>query len=104
MVHFTSHRRETPMNKMRVRILHKVFHSASAWMRWMRARPIIPAVLSGIALLALAGFAGGAADDDHQNETERGASKAAIERIWSVYHRKSYSSLPQGQAPLQSAM
>jgi len=87
---------------MRVRILHKVFHSADVWMRWMRAKPMIPAVLSGIALLVLAGFASGAADDDH--ETEKGASKAAIERFWSVYHGNQYSAIPQVQAQLQTAI
>ena len=52
---------------------------------------MIPAVLSGIALLVLAGFASGAADDDH--ETEKVASKAAIERFWSVYHGKDRKSV-----------
>ncbi len=86
-------------------MLHKVFHYTGAWMRWMRwmrARPMIPAVLSGIALLVLAGFASGSADDDH--ETDRDASKAAIERFWSVYHGNQYSAIPQVQAQLQTAI
>src|SRR5438132_11004891 len=90
------------MNKMHVSMLNKVFHSSGTWMRWMRAKPMIPAVLSGIALLVLAGFASGAADDDH--ETEKGASKAAIERFWSVYHGNQYSAIPQVQAQLQTAI
>src|SRR5258708_20075314 len=102
MIHFTSHRREIAMNKTRVRILHKVFHSADVWMRSMRAKPMIPAVLSGIALLVLAGFASGAADDDH--ETEKGASKAAIERFWSVYHGNQYSAIPPVQPQFQTAL
>jgi hypothetical protein len=85
-------------------MLHNVFHSAGPWMRWMRARPMIPAVLSGIALLLLAGFASGSAGDDHQDETDRGASKAAIERFWSIYHGNQYSAIPQVQAQLQSAI
>jgi len=89
------------MNKVRVLMLHKVFHSAGAW---MRATPMIPAVLSGIALLVLAGFASGAADDDHQNETDRSASKAAVERFWSIYHGNQYSAIPQVQAQLQGAI
>src|ERR1700751_3658996 len=92
------------MNTMRVRMPHKIFHSAGPWIRWMRARPMIPVVLSGIALLLLAGFASGAGDDDHRDETDRGASKAAIERFWSVYHGNQYSAIPQVQAQLQTAI
>jgi len=88
------------MNKVRIRMLHKFFYSVAAW---MRTRPMLPALLSGVALLVLAGFARGA-DDDHQNETDRGASKAAIERFWSVYHGNLYSAIPQVQTQLQSAI
>src|SRR5882757_10952412 len=95
---------ETAMNKMRVRKLHKVFHFAGPLMRWMGAGPIIPAVLSGIALLFLAGFTSGSAGDDHQDERDKGASKAAIERFWSVYHGNQYSAIPRVQAQLQSAL
>ena len=92
------------MNKMPVHMLNRAFRFSGAWMTWIRARPIITVVLSGIALLLLAGFAPGAADDDHQNETDRDAGKAAIERFWSVYHGNQYSAIPQVQAQLQNAI
>ena len=65
---------------------------------------MIPALLSGIAILLLVGFASGAADDDHRDEIDRGASKAAIERFWSIYHGNQYNAIPQVQAQLQGAI
>jgi hypothetical protein len=87
------------MNKMRFPGLSRVLPTSSVW---IRTKEIVTAVLSGIALIALAGFAGGSADDGR--ETDRGASKAAIERFWSVYHGNQYSAIPQVQAQLQSAL
>ena len=87
------------MNKMRFPGLSRVLPTSNVW---IRTKEIVTAVLSAIALIALAGFAGGSADEDR--ETDRGASKAAIERFWSVYHGNEYSAIPQVQAQLQNAL
>jgi hypothetical protein len=92
------------MNKMRVPVLNRFFPASGlASSVWIRTKSIITTVLSALALIVLAGFTSGSAGDDH--ETERGgASKAAIERFWSVYHGNQYSAIPQVQAQLQSAL
>lgn len=89
------------MNKMRVPRFGKVLHTAGAW---MRTKPIVPAVLLGFALLSMAGFTHGLEEDDRLHEADRSASKAAIERFWSIYHGNQYSAIPQVQAQLQSAI
>src|SRR4030088_1886890 len=90
---------DSAMNKMRFPGLSRVLPTSNVW---IRTKEIVTAVLSAIALIALAGFASGSADEDH--EMDRGASKAAIERFWSVYHGNEYSAIPQVQAQLQNAL
>ena len=88
------------MNKTRILGLGVFLRAAGVW---MKARAILLAALSGIVLLAMTGFSGLPTDDgDHQADKE--ASRAAIERFWSVYHGNEYSAIPQVQAQLQDAI
>jgi hypothetical protein len=87
------------MNKTRIPAPGAIFHAAGVW---MSARPIVLAMLLGIALLSVAGFANFQADDDHQ--IDRQVSNAAIEQFWNIYHGNQYSAIPQVQAQLENAI
>jgi hypothetical protein len=91
--------RRFAMNKMRASASGKVFQAFGVW---MKPRLIVQAMLLGIVLLALAGFANSPADDDLK--VDGGASKAAIERFWNVYHGNEYNAIPQVEAQLQRAI
>jgi hypothetical protein len=87
------------MNKKPIPALSRVFHAAGVW---MSTRPIVRAMLLGIALFSMAGFATVQTDDDRQRDRE--GSRAAIERFWSIYHGNEYSAIPQVQGQLESAI
>lgn len=67
---------------------------------WLKSKPVVLVVLSGISLLALAGFADEQVSEDRRAE----ASKEAIQRFWAVYHGNDYGAIPEAQAALQRAI
>ena len=72
---------------------------------WLMRRPIFPAALLGILIFW---FFGVTLSSGQPAETavarSRGASTAAIERFWAIYHGNEYSGIPEVQAELQAAL
>jgi len=70
---------------------------------WLKARPVILAMLLGAVILAIAGFSNSQVADD-QPARQQDRSRDAIERFWTVYHGNDYAAIPQVQAQLQDAI
>lgn len=70
---------------------------------WLKAKPLIFAMLLGAVAVAVTGFSNGQVVDE-KPETQHDRSTAAIERFWAVYHGNDYAAIPQVQAQLQEAI
>lgn len=75
---------------------------------FVKARPLVVAVLLGIALLCTLGMKGSFGKEDglpaEGQAMPSGVSKAAIERFWTVYHGNDYAAIPEVEAELERAI
>ena len=76
-----------------------VFSTACAW---MKRKPIVPAALLGVVTFCFLGAT--LSPGQSGGPGIRGASDAAIERFWDIYHGNQYDAIPDVQAQLQAAL
>jgi len=79
-------------------------HGSSAFAQWTTKKPIIPAVVSGLAILGFFTAMLGSAQSQSSRRASRGSSDAAIEHFWTIFHGNAYAAIPTVQAQLQEAI
>ena len=79
-------------------------HASSAVARWMKKRPAMIAVLSGLAVLWFFGATLGSGQSQGSGRASRGSSDAAIEHFWTIFHGNDYGAIGGVQAELQAAL
>ena len=79
-------------------------HDWSALAQWIRKKPMISAVLSGLAILWFFGATLGSGQSQGSGRASRGSSKAAIEQFWTIFHGNDYGAIAGVQAELQAAL
>jgi hypothetical protein len=71
---------------------------------WRRTRPMIPALLLGVAIFWFFGVTLSSGQPAEAGRAGRGSTIAAIERFWTVYYGNNYDAIPELQAELQAAV
>ncbi len=89
------------MNKRNLIRLGGIFRAVG---EWLKTKPVASAVLLSIGVLCIAGFTYSQASEDEQSGAPGEASKAAIERFWTIYHSNDYDDIPKVQAELKGAI